>query len=85
MNMKFDVRVLKEGNQFIAHAIHLDVSSAGDTPQAALEAVREAIKLFIATAQDHGTLSQVFKDCGYVLENGKWVFRGEEPPPLSSP
>jgi predicted RNase H-like HicB family nuclease len=40
----------------------VDVASFGDTPQAARSAVEEAVRLFVQTAEDHGTLEQVLEE-----------------------
>lgn len=73
MNIESIIRVWREGNTFIAHALPLDVSSTGDSPQAARTALREAVELFVTTARDHGTLDEVLSECGYVYANDKWV------------
>ena len=73
MTIRTTARVWREGKNYIAHALPLDVSSAGTTPAAALEALREAIGAFVATARDQGTLDQILEECGYVLVDGKWV------------
>jgi predicted RNase H-like HicB family nuclease len=73
MTIETTTRIWREGQQFIAHALPLDVASSGDTPDAARKALQEAVELFIATARGHGTLDEVLEECGYTLENGKWV------------
>ena len=66
-------QIWREGKQYVAHALPLDVSSAGETPEAAQAALHEAINLFISTAREHGTLDEVLEECGYVLQQGKWT------------
>ena len=73
MNLETTIRIWREGKYYIAHALPLDVSSAGDTPELAREALREALGLFIATARDHGTLDDVLEESGYISEGDKWV------------
>jgi predicted RNase H-like HicB family nuclease len=53
MDISYVVQIWREGTQFIAHAMPLDVASSGETPQAARAAVEEAVKLFIKTAEEH--------------------------------
>ena len=60
----------------------LDVASAGKTPEEARQAVDEAVRLFLATAAEHGTLEEVLEDAGYCREGGSW--RGPDWP-ASSP
>ncbi len=78
MRVEYTMQIWKEGNQFVAHAMRLDVMSAGVSPEAAREALDEAVRLFLLTAQDHGTLPEVLAECGYEQRNGVW----EAPPPV---
>ena len=72
MKLDYTVQVWKEGNQFIAHAMPLDVASSGPTPEAARTAVDEAVELFVATAAEHGTLKEVLEDAGYRRVSREW-------------
>ncbi len=72
MTIELNIRVWREGKSYIAHALPLDVSSAGDTPEAARAALREAVDLFVATAKDQGTLDEVLEECGYTFSGGQW-------------
>jgi len=62
MKIDYTVQIWREGGQYIAHAMPLDVASAGETPEAARQAVDEAVRLFLATAAEHGTLEEVLED-----------------------
>jgi predicted RNase H-like HicB family nuclease len=73
MTIETTIRIWREGNQYIAHALPLDVSSSGDTPETARLALGEAVSLFIATAREQGTLDEVLEECGYTSEGDKWV------------
>lgn len=73
MNLEYTVQIWKEGAQFIAHAMPLDVMSSGHTVEAAREALEEAVGLFLETAADVGTLDEVLQDCGFDLQEGRWV------------
>ncbi len=72
MHIDYTVQIWREGRQFIAHAMPLDVASSGDTPQAARAAVEEAVRLFLQTAERHGTLNQVLEDAGYEHAGAGW-------------
>ena len=72
VKIDYTVSVWREGRQFIGHAMPLDVASAGDTAEAARKAVDEAVRLFIATAQAHGTLEELLEEAGYQREAGAW-------------
>ena len=72
MEIDYTVQIWREGSQFIAHAMPLDVASSGATPQAARAALDEAVKLFIKTAEQHGTLTEVLEDAGYEQDGSRW-------------
>ena len=73
MTIDLTINIWEEGNQFVAHALPLDVMSSGSTPEAARQAVDEAIRCFLKTAADHGTLEQVLEECGFERRNGAWI------------
>ena len=72
MKIDYAVQVWREGNQYIAHAMPLDVASSGETPEGARQAADEAVRLFLATAAEHGTLEQVLEDAGYTRDGKSW-------------
>jgi hypothetical protein len=72
MDVDYTVQIWREGDQFIAHAMPLDVASSGATSQVARAALEEAVKLFIQTAEQHGTLTEVLEDTGYKRDGGRW-------------
>lgn len=76
MQIEYTVQIWKEGNQFIAHAMPLDVMSSGPSPEEARRALDEALRLFVLTAKDHGTLEEILGEAGYELRDGVWA-----PPP----
>jgi predicted RNase H-like HicB family nuclease len=72
-NIDYTVQIWKEGNQFIAHAMPLDVMSSGRTPEEARKALDEAVHLFLVTADDMGTLDEILQETGYELREGRWI------------
>jgi predicted RNase H-like HicB family nuclease len=72
MSVDYTVSIWKEGNQFIAHAMPLDVASAGATPDAARAALDEAVRLFLATSIEMGTIDQVLDEAGYERTDNGW-------------
>jgi len=72
MQIDYTVQVWQGEGQFIAHAMPLDVASSGPTPEAARQAVDEAVRLFIATAAEQGTLTEVLEDAGYRRVRREW-------------
>lgn len=68
MQIEFTVQTWREGGQYIAHAMPLDVASAGESPVAARAALDEAVRLFLQTAAEHGTLEDVLEEAGYAVD-----------------
>ena len=72
MKIDYTVQIWREDDQYLAHAMPLDVASSGSTPEAARMAVDEAVHLFLTTAAAHGTLTEVLEDAGYHRGRGQW-------------
>lgn len=64
LNIELTIHVWREGSQFIAHAMPLDVMSSGNTPDEAKNALDEAVRLFVQTASDMGTLEEILDEAG---------------------
>ena len=73
MNIEYTVQIWKEGNQFVAHAMPLDVMSSGKTPEDARKALDEAVHLFIVTSVEIGSLAEILEEAGYELKEGNWI------------
>jgi len=73
MNIDYTVQIWKEGNQYVAHAMPLDVMSAGSTPENAKKALEEAVHLFLETARYMGTLDDILEECGYSVKPNQWT------------
>jgi hypothetical protein len=73
IHIEYIVQIWKEGNQFIAHAMPLDVMSSGPAPEVARKALDEAVRLFLVTAADTGTLEEILQEAGYELREGHWA------------
>lgn len=73
MHLETTVHIWKEGNQYVAHAMPLDVMSSGPTPDSARLALDEAVRAFLLTAADAGTLDEILEDCGYERRGDQWV------------
>jgi predicted RNase H-like HicB family nuclease len=71
-DIEYTVNIWREGTQFVAHAMPLDVMSSGETPQDARLALNEAVQLFLATAVEIGTLEEVLLEAGYEVNADKW-------------
>ncbi len=71
--IEYTVQVWQEGKQFVAHAMPLDVMSCGPTPERASQALREAVALYLATAEEAGTLAEVLEEAGYATKGQRWI------------
>jgi len=72
VRIDYTVQIWNEGAQFVAHAMPIDVVSSGTTPDQARSALDEAVRLFLTTAQQMGTLSEVLEECSYEFREGSW-------------
>jgi predicted RNase H-like HicB family nuclease len=66
-SFSFDVHIFKEGDTYVAHAPHLDVSSCGTTDEEARQNIRDAVRGFLETAHDMGTVNEILEEAGYRL------------------
>jgi predicted RNase H-like HicB family nuclease len=73
INIEYTTQIWQEGDQFVAHAMPLDVMSSGKTVEEARHALAEAVHLFLLTAADIGTLDEVLQEAGYEFGPGGWV------------
>ena len=72
-DIDYTAQIWKEGSQYVAHAMPLDVMSSGKTPEEARQALDEAVHLFQVTADDMGTLDEILQETGYELREGRWI------------
>ena len=72
MDIEYTIQIWREGQQFVAHAMPLDVMSSGSTPDQARNALVEAVDLFLATAAQIHTLDEVLQEAGYQYTAGGW-------------
>lgn len=72
-DISFTVRLLREGDAFVAHVPELDVCSCGDTIENARRNVREAVIGFLRSAERMGTLNEILEEAGYRLHGERWI------------
>ncbi len=65
MDIKFTIRIFKEGRTYVAHALDLDISSCGGSKEKALKNVKEAVQLFLEQAERMGTLPQILEEARF--------------------
>ena len=73
MKIEYTVQIWSEGEQFVAHAMPLDVMSSGRTPEEARAALDEAVHVFLVTAADEGSLEEILCEDGYERQGGEWI------------
>ena len=65
IQIDFDVVVFQEGKTYVAYSPKLDLSSCGDTVDAARKNLKIAAQLFLEEAANMGTLEEILKEAGY--------------------
>ena len=73
MIIDYIAQIWREGEQYIAHAMPLDVMSSGPSPEDARKALKEAVHLFLETVKEIGTMQEVLDECGYESVEGDWI------------
>lgn len=64
-HMRVPAEVKNEDGIFVSSCCPLDVHSQGNSEAEALENLTEALRLFVETCFEMGTLEVVLKDCGF--------------------
>lgn len=58
-------QVFREDDQFVSYCPQFNVSSLGDTPEAALTSLQEALSPFLRECHHLGTLHEVLEEAGF--------------------
>ncbi len=66
------IHIFKEGEVFVAHVPELDVSSCGDTADAARRNIQEALQGFLETSTEMGTLEEILHEAGFQHKEESW-------------
>ncbi len=72
-DIEYTVQIWKEGNQFVAHAMPLDLMISGKSPEGARKALDEAVHLFLVAAKGLGALEEILEEAGYEVKEGRWI------------
>jgi predicted RNase H-like HicB family nuclease len=70
--ISYTTHVFKEGDVFVAHVPELDLSSCGDTAEAARRNIQDAVRGFLETSEEMGTLQEILEEAGYRQEGDSW-------------
>ena len=65
IKIKLPVSTKKKAKGFISYCSVLDVYSQGSTEKEAKKNIMEALKLFLISCFERGTLDAVLKECGF--------------------
>jgi predicted RNase H-like HicB family nuclease len=71
-DVSFTVHTFKEGKTFVAYVPELDLSSCGATDEEARKNIRDAIRGFLETSAEMGTLTEILEEAGYEREGETW-------------
>ena len=72
MEFAFTAHIFKEGDAYVAYAPALDLSSCGDTDEAARRNIRDAVRGFLAASEKMGTLAEILEEAGYRRQGESW-------------
>ena len=74
IKIKLPVSTKKKAKGFVSYCPVLDVYSQGSTEKEAKKNIMEALKLFLISCFERGTLDVVLKECGFeaVRKAMKW-------------
>jgi hypothetical protein len=72
-NFSFTAQIFKEGEVFVAYVPALDVSSCAGTDEGARKNIQDAVRGFLESSADRGTLHEILSEGGYELEGGQWL------------
>lgn len=65
LQYKLPVSIKKKGNWYVASCSILDVYTQGETERKARSNLVEALRLFLISCIERGTLDAVMKECGF--------------------
>ena len=67
LNMQLPAQIKKKKKWYVARCPVLDVYAQGETQKKALNNLIEALRLFLVSCIERGTLDEVLKSCGFKL------------------
>lgn len=69
----FTIHIFKERESFVAYVPELDLSSCGDSADEVRKNISDAIRGFLETSEEMGTLDEILEEAGYRHEGEKWL------------
>jgi predicted RNase H-like HicB family nuclease len=71
-DISFTVHTFKEGKMYVAYVPELDLSSCGNTEEEARKNIRDAVRGFVETSAEMGTLAEILEEAGYDRAGDTW-------------
>ena len=71
-DISFTVHTFKEGKMYVAYVPELDLSSCGATDEEARKNIRDAVRGFVETSSERGTLAEILREAGYEQAGNTW-------------
>lgn len=71
--MRLTAKIFKEGKTYVSFNPELRVASCGPTIVAAKSNLLDALRGFLLSAREMGTLSEIMEEAGFVRKNRRWV------------
>ncbi len=71
-DISFTVHIFKEGKTYVAYVPELDLSSCGASDEEARKNIRDAVRGFLETSAEMGTLAEVLEEAGYERHGETW-------------
>lgn len=68
----YTVHIFREGEAYVAYVPELDLSSCGASDEEARRNIRDAVRGFVETSREMGTLGEILEEAGYVREGDAW-------------
>ena len=72
MQLSVSIEVFKEGDQYVALAPELNVSSFGESIDDARMSLKEALEAFLEECAEMGSLEQVLEESGFSKTGDSW-------------
>jgi hypothetical protein len=71
-DFSFTAHIFKEGATYVAYVPALDLSSCGATDEDARRNIRDAVRAFLKTSVEMGTLDEILEEGSYQRESDNW-------------
>lgn len=79
LDLQLPISIFREGKQFIAYTLVLDLSTSGKNYEEAKKRFKEAVSIFFEELVKKGTLDEVLENLGWQKIKKRW-----SPPSLIS-